>query len=157
MKFNSPLTLGAIAALLPLVTNPLPGQSTPINLAQLSISPVDETIDLGQQGGGQVAQTKLLRFALPKGDNSYSISPDQLHPFALDSISGTVNPGGSREVTIRVELAPAVTSTGVFNRVIEIRSGKQLIKKVLLKVKVVPTAASGGGNGDRQPTSSPQG
>jgi hypothetical protein len=136
---------------------PLPGQSTPIQLAQLSISPIDETIDLGQQGGGQVAQTKILRFALPSGNNSYSILPDKLHPFALDSTSGTVNHSGSREVTIRVGLAPAVTSTGVFNRVIEIRSGKQLIKKVLLKVKVVPTASSGDGNGNQQPTLPPQG
>jgi hypothetical protein len=157
MKFNSPLILGAIAALLPLVTNPLPGRSTPINLAQLSISPVDETIDLGQQGGGQVAQPQILRFALPSGNTSYSISPDKLHPFALDSTSGTVNPSGSREVTVRVGLAPPVTSTGVFNRVIEIHSGKQLIKKVLLKVKVVPTASSGNGNGNPQSTSPPQG
>lgn len=156
MKFNSPLILGAIAALLPLVSNPPPGQSTPIKLAQLSISPIDETIDLGQQGGGQVAQTQILRFALPSDNNRYSISPDKLHPFGLDSTSGTVNPGGSREVAIRVGLAPA-TSTGVFNRVIEIRSGKQVIKKVLLKVKVVPTASSGDGNGNQQPTSPPQG
>ncbi|PSB54924.1 hypothetical protein [Chamaesiphon polymorphus] len=46
MKLNSLLILGAISALLLPVTHPLPGQSTPIQLAQLSISPIDEKSSL---------------------------------------------------------------------------------------------------------------
>jgi hypothetical protein len=113
-------------------TEPAPGTSK-----------INEIIDMGSIARNRPVARIPLKFKLPANMSSFKITAaEPITHFGLSSTGGyltSIPP--NREVTVQV--FPRSSQEGTFSQVLTVQSGNIVLKRVLLKVTILPPANPG--------------
>jgi hypothetical protein len=158
-----------LVAIVPVLSMSLPAQSQLAqtnNISQIEVNPqiqppqidnrpqiqqqINEVVDFGSHGPVNTVQKRIVKFILPPGHSTYSVTA--ANPFDAFT-KGTID--SNREGEVSVSVNPRTLGPGNYEKIITIKSDRNLIiKRVLLKVKV--TNATVPHNPDGPPPEAPK-
>jgi hypothetical protein len=134
MKLNALSLLAVIigSTIAPILSISLPAHSQPTSISP--IVQIDETIDFGTLKINGIWKERQIEVADPDDKFKLQISPNETSPFKATLKKGFIQKRGTVLTVIVDRNAPV----GNHQKVIKIKNGKQTIKTVLLKVKIIP-------------------
>ena len=144
-----------LIAIVPTLAISFTGIATSIDRQSIALAQqtqASEVIDFGTRVVNARPTSLPLKFTVPAGQFLYKITPNNPTPFSLSDSGAYLGAGASRDITVQVKQGGG--SVGVHTKTIEIRGNSQLIKQVVLKVKIVPvppTNSVDGSNNQTQP------
>jgi hypothetical protein len=134
MKLNA---LPLLAVIIGSTIAPILSMSLPAHAQPTSISPIlqiDETIDFGTLKINGIWKERQIEIADPDDKFKLQISPNDTSPFKANLKKGFLQ----KRSTVLTVIVERNAPVGNHQKVINIKNGKQTIKTVLLKVKIIP-------------------
>ncbi|AFY93272.1 hypothetical protein [Chamaesiphon minutus] len=155
MKLHS-LLLPLLAV--PILSISLPAKSEPSLIPNININinpqQVDEVVDFGTRSVNEQVNQKAFKIdvQVPLGHTKFVVTPPQ--PFNLNTHNGQIDT--NRRGEIEASLNSSGLSAGAHQKVVTILTEKKLIiKRVLLKVKIVPSSTTPGFPNGEDPRTKP--